>query len=244
MRFAVFITLLAAVTASASAETRPTDVVPDALRDQMAIPHDYTVICEDQDGHVVPFSQFQALMKGRPFDIQKSPEHHSAVLRLESDAVIAAHKQARAQPAGMSIQGKPFPAFHATTLDGKAVSLASLRGKPFIANFFFALCAPCIAETPVLSQFHRAHPDVPVVAFTFDDAATAQEFATRRGFNWPIVPGQDALAKQVGVDVYPTMVLVDAHGVVSKATHSSAIAAKSGALTLGDLERWGSSGPR
>nr|WP_247741468.1 TlpA disulfide reductase family protein [Luteibacter sp. SG786] len=163
---------------------------------------------------------------------------HKAVLKLESDAdIVKAHAE-QARPTALAIQGHPFPAFSAQTLDGKKIASASLRGKPFVANFFFAQCAPCIAETPVLSAFHKAHPDIAVLAFTFDDAVAAREFARARHFNWPVLPDQQALAEQAGVKIYPTMMLVDGNGIVAKATVSDAIHPAGKPLSVADLERW------
>lgn len=211
-----------------------------AFLKQVAIPPEYSVAFESQTGRVIPFAQFQAEMAARPFNIIKDTVHHRATLKLESDEAIARSKQAARRASALPMQGQPFPAFHASTIDGKPISLASLRGKPFVVNFFFALCAPCIAETPVLSQFHAAHPRIPVVAFTFDDAKTAREFARAQHFNWPVVAAQDALAKDARVDVYPTLMLVNAEGVVTKAAHSDSLRTNAGPLSLADLERWAS----
>jgi len=216
----------------------PHDPKQDALLEQVAVPADYQVTFEDERGHSISFSAFSSKMRHRPFDIFKDPSHHKATLKLKSDEAIAQSRAARSRSAALPMQGHPFPAFNATTLQGEKVSLATLRGKPFVANFFFAQCAPCIAETPVLSQFHRDHPDVPVLAFTFDDEATAREYVLKRHFNWPVIAGQEALAQQAGVDVYPTLVLVDARGIVSQAAHSSSIAHADKPLTEVDLERW------
>lgn len=215
-----------------------TEAPPPALLDQLAIPKDYRVSFADQTGQPISYAQFRAAMVTRPFGVEKDSTAHRAILKLESDAAIARARAEQAQPRALAIQGHPFPAFSAQTLDGKRVTSASLRGKPFVANFFFGQCAPCIAETPVLSAFHQAHPDIAVVAFTFDDAATASEFARARHFNWPIAPGQQALADRAGVKIYPTMMLVDAKGVVSKAVVSDAIHPAGRKLAVADLERW------
>lgn len=237
----MFAILLAGLWLGSSVATVPaatTEAPPPALLDQLAIPKDYRVSFADQTGQPISYAQFKAAMATRPFGVEKDSTAHRATLKLESDAAIAKARAEQARPRALAIQGHPFPAFSAQTLDGKRVTSASLRGKPFVANFFFGQCAPCIAETPVLSAFHRAHPDIAVVAFTFDDAATAREFARARHFNWPVVPDQQALADQAGVKTYPTMMLVDAKGVVSKAVMSDAIHPVGKKLAVADLERW------
>ncbi|MEX1826161.1 TlpA family protein disulfide reductase [Luteibacter sp. CQ10] len=214
------------------------ETIPPAMRDQLAIPHDYRLTFQDQDGKPLSYARFRAAMAARPFDVIKDPAGHQAILKLESDARIAQNLAEHAKPKALAAEGHPFPSFHATTLDGTPLSTASLHGKPFVASFFFAQCGPCIAETPVLSAFHRAHPDVQVVAFTFDDAATARTFVKERGLNWPVVSDQQALADQAGITVYPTILLVDGQGIVAKAAHTDTIAPKGRQLDLADLGRW------
>lgn len=225
-----------ATTVPAAAST--TESAPASLLEQLAIPADYRVSFEDQAGRSLSYAQFKAAMATRPFGVEKNLTAHKAILKLESEADVAKAHAEHALPKTLAIQGHPFPAFSAQTLGGKKIDLASLHGKPFVANFFFAQCAPCIAETPVLSAFHKAHPDIAVLAFTFDDAATAREFARARHFNWPVLPDQQALAEQAGIKIYPTMMLVDGNGIVAKATVSDAIHAAGTPLSVADLERW------
>lgn len=232
--FSGFVAALGLIASSSPSE-------PPALRsflDQLAIPAGYRVTFEDQNGSTVTFEQFQDLMAHGAFDVEKEPAAHRAIVKMESTADAAKARQTAAAGKALPSQGQPFPDFRAATLDGTPVSQASLRGKPFVASFFFAQCAPCIAETPALSAFHRSHPTVAVVAFTFDDADTARRFAQDRHFNWPIVPDQARLAEQAKVTSYPTIMLVDATGRVTKAAHSDALAMPGIPLTSADLERW------
>lgn len=53
--------------------------------------------------------------------------------------------------------GGVAPDIQATTVNGKAFTLDSFRGKPVLLNFFTPWCPPCIEETPDLSAFAKQY---------------------------------------------------------------------------------------
>jgi cytochrome oxidase Cu insertion factor (SCO1/SenC/PrrC family) len=105
-----------------------------------------------------------------------------------------------------------LPPFDLADLAGKRVTSAGLRGKPTLVNFFFSTCVPCILEVKPLNQFAAEHPEINVLAVTFDERETASAFVKRFGFRWRVVPDARDFIDLVRVKNYPMMALFDARG--------------------------------
>src|SRR6266852_862233 len=71
--------------------------------------------------------------------------------------------------------GKPAPMFTATDLDGHPISLAALKGRPVLINFWATWCTPCREELPLIESAYRAHRDqgFTVVAIDYKESADA-----------------------------------------------------------------------
>jgi cytochrome c biogenesis protein CcmG/thiol:disulfide interchange protein DsbE len=96
---------------------------------------------------------------------------------------------------------KPAPVFSlpSLTISGQTVSLASLRGKPVVLNFWASWCVPCRTEMPLIETAYRAHQGQ--IQFLGIDANDSTAPAL-------------AFLRQVQV-TYPTA--VDTHGLVANA---------------------------
>lgn len=131
--------------------------------------------------------------------------------------VPASAEAAASVPAAASspTAGSPAPDFTATDLEGRTVSLASLRGKPVWLTFGATWCADCRTEFPDVQEAHEAS-DVEVVAFyTREDAATVGPYAERLGLSLTSVPDpQSRIAQDYRVVGVPTHFFVDAGGTI------------------------------
>lgn len=56
-----------------------------------------------------------------------------------------------------------LPPLTVTTVDGTAIDLKALQGKPVVLNLWATWCPPCRREMPVLAQAQAAHPEVQFV---------------------------------------------------------------------------------
>lgn len=134
-------------------------------------------------------------------------------------------------------RGDRFPPFELPALDGGTRRLGNLRGRYTLVSFFFADCAPCIAEAPVLVAYAREHRDMNFVAITYEDAMDAKRFAADRHFDWPILHDGQGLIDVLGVSVYPTLMLIDADGRIAGAAVGMAMRDDQ-AKRLADLTGW------
>ncbi len=149
--------------------------------------------------------------------IEKSPARRRFLAQL---AVLAAVGSAPAWAKDFEVSrwpaGKPMPALQATDLSGKTWRLADLRGRAVLLNFWASWCPPCRAEMPSLQDMAAFYgPDkIIVLAINFKESqGTAARFARASALTLPVLldPHGD-IARQWGVHVFPTTVLIDAAG--------------------------------
>ena len=54
----------------------------------------------------------------------------------------------------------PAPNFNLLNLNGERISLASLKGKVIVLDFWATWCAPCAAAMPAMKEVEKRHPEV------------------------------------------------------------------------------------
>jgi len=115
-------------------------------------------------------------------------------------------------------------------LDGKEVSLASLKGKVVVVNFWATWCDPCREEIPWLIEYQQKYADkgftILGVAMDEEGKPTVQPFVETTPFNvnghpttmnYPIVLGNDELADKFGGLLgMPTSFVISRDGKIAK----------------------------
>ena len=69
------------------------------------------------------------------------------------------HREPITGLSGVTRVNRPAPDFSLTTFKGDTISLADLRGKPVIINFWASWCPPCRTEAPLIERTWLAYKD-------------------------------------------------------------------------------------
>jgi cytochrome c biogenesis protein CcmG/thiol:disulfide interchange protein DsbE len=127
---------------------------------------------------------------------------------------------------GAASEGQTAPAFDLPRLPTEdapdeargRLSLASLRGKVVVLDFWASWCGPCREAIPALAALDRRMRGrgVAVIGVLTEDTALddAASMAAALGARYPTVIDDGRVSKRYGVSSYPTLVLVDQEGVI------------------------------
>ena len=117
--------------------------------------------------------------------------------------------------------GRPAAPFVLRTFDGKDVSLASLRGRVVVLNFWASWCYPaCYEEAPALERSWRAYRDreVSVVGVAIQDRPdAARKFIADFSLSFPNAPDPDGkVSVDYGVYGVPETFFIDRAGRIRR----------------------------
>jgi cytochrome c biogenesis protein CcmG/thiol:disulfide interchange protein DsbE len=111
------------------------------------------------------------------------------------------------------------PDFALPDLEGRTVRLSELRGKAVVIDFWATWCPPCLFQVPELNAFwkkHRDAGDVAVVGVAVDTegAEVVAPWVAEQKVEYPILLGDEGLARRFGAHGFPTLALVRRDGTL------------------------------
>ncbi|HIN85022.1 MAG TPA: TlpA family protein disulfide reductase [Myxococcales bacterium] len=116
--------------------------------------------------------------------------------------------------------GDPLPEFDLATARNreKRYSLADLKGKGLLLNFYGKACRPCEQEIPILRRIYKRYngENFRVLGVTSQETRLAASFLKYHKIPWPtLTDRQVELRGQMGVSSFPTTIFVGADGLVA-----------------------------
>lgn len=133
---------------------------------------------------------------------------------------VALLSPSRNATTGGPLIGQPAPTFTLTSLDNTKLSLAALRGRPVVLNFWASWCVPCREEAPLfreLSERQTGATGLTVIGILFQETTeqNARDFIREFALAYPnLRDPRSRTAIDYGVAGIPETVFIDRQGVI------------------------------
>ncbi|WP_292936344.1 TlpA disulfide reductase family protein [Noviherbaspirillum sp.] len=120
--------------------------------------------------------------------------------------------------------------FSLVDMQGKTHTLAAHQGKWVLVNLWATWCVPCLSEMPELEALSKSRDDLVVLGLAVDgqNPRRVAQFAEKMRVTYPIIAGDEEMAKQFKPRGFPTSILYDRAG--------NPVLLKEGAITRKEIE--------
>ena len=138
--------------------------------------------------------------------------------RLKSWMRTAALTGALAMTSLVGASSALAPSFTLPSRSGDTVSLAQLKGKVVMLNFWASWCGPCRQEMPLLDQMHKRYSALgfTLVGVNVDaNSKDAEEWLSKTPVSFPVLFDRESkVSAMYDVKAMPSTVFIDRKGNV------------------------------
>jgi cytochrome c biogenesis protein CcmG/thiol:disulfide interchange protein DsbE len=114
-------------------------------------------------------------------------------------------------------EARQAPELPSRVLQPPKTSLATLRGKPALVNFWASWCEPCKEESPAIERLWRGlHGSAGVVGVDYSDGdAHARAFIRAHHLSYPMLSDPEGIyGPRFGISGLPTTFVLDSRGQI------------------------------
>lgn len=154
------------------------------------------------------------------FCLQVLPASRKFGLHLWRSPYIQAVNVGQVSAAGVTLKyGQAAPDFALQSAGDDEIRLSAYKGQVVLLNFWATWCVGCRTEIPWLIEFEAKYrpKGLVVVGVSMDDDGwkAVEPFIAAKQLNYPIVIGNDGLAKSYGLTSMPMTFLIDRNGKIA-----------------------------
>lgn len=111
------------------------------------------------------------------------------------------------------------PDFSVKDIEGRTITLAGLKGKVVLVNFWATWCPPCREEIPDFVAFYNENKDrgLEIVGLSVDNMSVAElkPFVTHFKMSYPVAFATSKIIRDFDPgDAIPTTIVIDKKGII------------------------------